>query len=157
MKGSNDETYAPVREVVEYLQSVHAGLRDHCRRLAADTSDEKPKMLLETLGRHEEDLHRTLVSTAREQSQEILETWIQYLPNEPIDDELKSLSKIPAGGWEEASESVLNTHNYIIDFCQRIVRQLSAPQVEEFFLSLANVERKKNKLLANDVNSMREL
>ena len=155
--GRNDETYTPVREIVGYLQTVHNALHQQCRRLAAKASDHKPRMLLETLAQHEENLCQTLGSTAEEQSDEILDTWIQYLPSEPIDEQLTALRSLAPGGWDEVAESILNTHNYIIDFCQRIVRQLAAPHVEEFFLSLANLEEKNNKRLANDLNSMREL
>ena len=90
---SHQHTYMQIRDVVERIRIAHQRLRDALERPQPEAVDSRTRHMLAALRREEQQLEIALTRQLnRDDSSDILDTWLQYIPDAELFETLESLS-----------------------------------------------------------------
>lgn len=146
-------TYQQVRDVVARIRTTHQQLRDALEGTEAETSDPRAQLMEKWLSQEEEQLQLTLAQYGVEGEKELLDTWLQYVPDEEVLDKLKSLEFRPNLPAEDLVARKMEFDQAMMAFLKQLADETSVPRVEEFFRTLLeNAESR----AASQAWSMRE-
>jgi hypothetical protein len=145
--------YQQVRDVVKLLRRSHQQLRDALEEPRCRSGDAWTRQMLEALRREEQELQIVLARYGAEGEDSVLNTWLQYVP----DDELRSVQTAieftPDMSAEDVVVRKLAYDQALLDLLRQLCEETSVPRVQEFFCSLRdNVESR----TARQVWSVRE-
>jgi hypothetical protein len=132
--------YQQVREILQSVRQFHRRLRQDAEETYGDTSDPRSQFLLKSLSRSEREMDQALREYEEEEGDNsVLETWIQYIP----DDDLQATileGKLPPGATPgEVLEWRREIDESLVEFYRQLASQVSAARAEELFESLAEV------------------
>lgn len=131
-------TYQPVNKIFDILTERHREASEACQRAEnAVPSDSREAMLLQRLETFESKVFKRLKEEEENTSDKIGETWIQYIPLDPVDEAVASLKNASP---DEIPERLLTFHQAINELLKTISEQVSSEKVGEFFESLMEVE-----------------
>ena len=130
--------YEQVKNIVHDLARKHLAASDACRGEHGITNaNARKKLLLEHLEAFEVEVYARLEIDNEATPNEILETWIQYVPMESVDDSLKRLEYAEGA---DKPQRLLDFHQSVTDLLKTISDQVESEEVSEFFESLTEIE-----------------
>jgi rubrerythrin len=152
------ETYTRVQNVIENSRTVHHQLRQYYKMLEDKSHEERIRMLLEYLSRHERHLEDVLDRFGQQITRHILDMRVQYVP-EPADTEIsqQALTVTPEMSLENVFKTALQMEDYLIQTYASIAGQTAYPEVRETFEDLIRMETNEKKGLSNALEELMEL
>ena len=132
--------FETVRDVVEFLKKFHRDLASALDAAGAKWSDEKKRILLNFVGRHQKNMEASLADYEEEVGSALLGTWIKYVPSVP---DCRCFEKIE---WnQDMSVEALASRVREVDTCLlKLYRQLAekapTPEIRELFEGLLQKE-----------------
>jgi hypothetical protein len=151
------KTYQTVGEVLDFVRSAHRRMADVCRKLSEQSGSEKTKLLMDVFADHEDELQRVLGGEGAEQRQDVLETWIQYVPARPIEVILDELESREGLAWDDISQAILRLQEAIAQLWIELAQQVEAPIARETLGALAEAEQEMNRRLSQQILSFQEM
>lgn len=130
------QTFQQVRDVVSHIQAAHKQLRDALEQPRPDARDPRTRVMLEVLGREEQQLQVALAKYLADGSQALLDTWLQYVPDEDLLTTLHSIRFTRDMSPDEAVARKLEFDEALMALLRQLADETAVPQVREFFSSL---------------------
>ncbi|MCA9108537.1 MAG: hypothetical protein KDA52_01200 [Planctomycetaceae bacterium] len=129
-------TYKQVRDVVNLMRRSHQQLREVLERPRSRSGDTRTQLILEALRRDEHELQIALARHGAEGQAALLDTWLQYVPDDEIQQTLNSIDFTPEMTADEVVVRKLEFDRSIKDLLRVLAEQTAVPCVQEFFTAL---------------------
>jgi len=130
-------TYEQVRDILERIRSFHRRLRDALEEARSTSKDERTQFLLEEIRRDEQAMNLALAKYQRHGVVNVLDTWIQYVPDEDARRLLRETNFNSDMNPDEMFARKSRIDQALAELYQRLAEQSSATQVVELFEGLA--------------------
>ncbi|MAT14582.1 MAG: hypothetical protein CMJ46_04850 [Planctomyces sp.] len=128
--------YETVRNIVELIRDKHRQMRDALEAPRARAKSPKVAVTLEYLQKDEQELQLMLGNAQSTGEKEVLDTWLQYIPDEELQATVAQTEFTPDMSVEDIIEEKMKFDQAMIEFLDHNIRETSIPRVEEFFKSL---------------------
>ncbi|MBN1359409.1 MAG: hypothetical protein JW993_02405 [Sedimentisphaerales bacterium] len=145
-------TYGKVRDVLKAAVEFHQRLEDFYGRLAEyeDRDQERLPMLLEYMSRHEQGFEQMLAGYDEPEAKKLLETWMQYEPDERTLEVPQAETLRPDMSVEDVVEIALQLDDELVRFYAQAARMARNPAVRDLFDKLTqHAEDEKEKISLN--------
>lgn len=129
-------TYQQVRDIVKRLRESHQQLRIALERPRSRTDDARTRLMLEELRREELDLQIILTRYEEESSEALLDTWLQYVPDQEVIDALNTMKFSPEMSADEVVAQKVKFDEAMLDLLKQLREQTAAPRIQSFFNTL---------------------
>jgi hypothetical protein len=131
------QTYQQVRDVVTRIRSAHQSLRDELERPRPRARDANSRLMLEELRRSEQQLQIELArQLAAAGTDSLLDTWLQFIPDEDVLHTLDSIEFTPEMTVVEIVDRKLEFDQALMALLRQLAEETAVPRVQEFFRSL---------------------
>ncbi|MEX0716455.1 MAG: hypothetical protein WD066_07710 [Planctomycetaceae bacterium] len=137
--------YRQVRDILKDIRNVHRQLADFYESWDGRARDQRAAAVLTHVGRHEEFFKESLARYEPRAAEGILDTWIQYPPDETLNDALEEVGLSPEMSVDDVVEVVLRMDRALIEAYRQLADSTAAPRVKELFESLMELEETKNR------------
>lgn len=139
-------TFTKLGEVLERIQQIHRRLSDLCAE-AASQSDERRTLLAESFQGWEETLSGLLENLDEPLRGSVLDTWVQFVPDEGLKEPLAELEESRSGSTEALLDAAMKVQRGIIDLVTRLRDGMKVPAAREALANLAAFEESVEKKL----------
>ncbi len=149
--------YKTVRDVVVHSRQLHHQISEFYQNLGERHQQERVKILLEYLKRHEDHLEETLAKFEKDKSQKIWDEWFQYAPEHDLEKVLDGEEIRMDMDIDDVVTLALKLDDYFIDLYQDMVQNAVSSAVKDVFQNLLEMEQKEKIRLARtalEVNDM---
>lgn len=127
--------YYQVKEILQRVRNYHRQLRNALENARCETEDDQAEVVLRWAREDEQQANRALADYSSEGGKDhtVLETWLQYVPDEQVQEKLANIHFTPEMSAEEIVARVLEFDEALTNFYQQLADQVTAPRVKEFF------------------------
>lgn len=126
-----------IKDILDHIRAVHHELNKVCHQLSAGEPDERLRLLLAYIGRHEESFNIAVRRYEKEASaRTVLDTWLQFTADESISEAFRELDLHPGMTAEEIVEQVLSFDTKLVDLYRDLAESTSSSQVRDLFSDL---------------------
>jgi rubrerythrin len=146
-----------VKDILEFGRKMHASTQECYASLEQKTDQERIRMLLNYLGRHERKMEENLARFSAESRQKILDAWITHVPQTQIDALLGRCMVLRGASVEEVVRMGIEFDDALIDLYREVAREATLPDVRQVFLDLIDQENQERLRLLQSVNQLREM
>lgn len=133
-------SYQRVCDILSRVHTFHEELRAYYEGLAADSRDERFELLLQEMKGQENNFARCLERYTPEATQGILETWLQFVPDDSVRAALAENDLEPDMSPNEVVRRALEVNRELKELHRQLADQTSAPRVQELFRDLLVLE-----------------
>jgi len=134
-------SYKTVREILNQVSIWHHRLLEHCCEGEEPEQDDPFRPLVEYLSEHERAAKHVLDRYKPTERETILNTWLQYVPGEQVDDVFTSRNLDDSKAPEEIVAMILEFDNALVELYKTLANQSQAhPRVNELFQGLLEME-----------------
>jgi len=137
MESAKPQSYQQVRTIVECVRDAHLEAREHCERAARIASDQRLGMAIANLEKHQAEMAEFAEANRVDPSEAILNSWVQYIPLDTIEDDLASIGSATP---EQVVARVVRFQNDLGSLFETISEQTPALEVEEFMRTFGQRE-----------------
>lgn len=137
--------YRQVRDILKDIEGFHRTLARFYREWESRSRDERAQALLAHVRRHEEFFKQSLARYEPRAAQGILDTWIQYPPDEQLNGALAEIEFHPDMCVDDVAEVVLRMDAALLEAYRQLADSTAAPSVSELFETLLELEETKNR------------
>ncbi|MEX0704276.1 MAG: hypothetical protein WD069_19405 [Planctomycetales bacterium] len=138
-------SYRQVGDILQEIEAVHRALAVFYQDWAAHAEDERAQAVLAHVRRHEDFFKEALARYEPQAAQGILDTWIQYTPEEALNDALKEVELSADISVDDVAEVVLRVDQALLEAYRQLSESTAAPRVRELFTTLMELEEIKNR------------
>jgi rubrerythrin len=141
--------FETTRDVLDYVKQFHRKARNLYSELADQEEQERLKLLLDYLSRHENHLAKSLADYEQETSEKILNTWFQYVPDQALLEPINNIDIEPNLSVDEIVNLAMRLDNCLIELYKEMIDHSSAiSEVKEVFQNLLDMEKQEQHQLA---------
>ena len=144
------KTYKQVREILGYVRSFHKQMREFYEGLHKKDEQQRIKIILDFLCRHEKRREETLAQYEAEASKKILDTWFQYIPEHTVLDCLQNLEIQPDMSVDDVICIALDLDNCLIETYKALIEETDVSEVKDLFSTLLQRIENEEKNLMRD-------
>lgn len=130
-----------MKDVVDYSRKLHQQISKLYQEISQDQTQERVKMLLDYLQRHEAHLEKSLNQFEHDKSQVVLDSWFQYAPDQSITEVLESIEITNHMSTDEVIAMALKLDDYFIELYEGMVENASSSAVKSVFQNLLEMEQ----------------
>ncbi len=145
-----------VMHIIDRIRAVRGQLAARFERAGAEAADERARMVLDYIGRHERHMAEALERYEADAPRAVLDTWFKNTPGRPVE-ECLALARPDAEDMDEALRSALAMDNCLVESFRRISESAVADEVREFFRRLVEMENREEHRLIRDAIEMNDL
>ena len=149
--------FKKVRDILEYLQKVHEDVSDYYGRLANKEDKEKVQIFLDYLREHNDNLKEIISRYEEEGDNSLLDTWIQYSPQNTIRLEMEIIDFNPKMTIDEILEKALILDNWLENYYDYIAENAPSTKLKDVFYNLYQSIHQDKLQLVNGFNSLKEM
>lgn len=132
--------YEQGKDVIHYVRQLHGQLAECYATHRDEAPQERMKMLLDYLSRHERQLEATLASYEKDAAVRIRNTWFQYVPSDTVERTLQNFEIRADGDIDEVISRVLEFDNAILNLYREVISETDQPEVKAVFQNLLDME-----------------
>ncbi len=103
-----------IRDILEHVREFHRSLHDFYEECSEETEDERVKALLDYIGRHEGNFNEALARYEETAARGVLDTWLQFAPDETLNQALKKVEFTPGVSPDEVIQVALDPNSQMI-------------------------------------------
>lgn len=133
-------SYQQVRQLIDRVRDFSRRIRSLCKEQQKLAGDERVKWILEKTARRERSLEQALRQYSAMGKDSVLDTWVQYTPEDDLRRALEESDLSADMSVEEIIAAVQRFETALIDFYRQLSRSTSAESVSELFSRLAELE-----------------
>jgi hypothetical protein len=135
------QNFEQVKDVLDYGKLVHADLCKLYESLNVESQQERVKMLLDYLSRHERHLEETLSRFEAGSHQDVLDTWLQYAPSINVLKLIGNQTIRPDMSVDEVVKLAVEFDDALVEFYREAADECGLPRINEVFLNLIELEK----------------
>lgn len=141
--------FETTRDVLDCVKRFHRKARNLYSELADQEEQERLKLLLDYLSRHENHLAKSLADYEQETSEKILNTWFEYVPDQALLEPINHVDTEPNLSVDEIINLAMRLDNCLIELYKEMIDHSSAiSEVKEVFQNLLDMEKHEQHQLA---------
>ncbi len=144
------KSYKQVREILAYVRLFHGQMREFYERLHKKDEQQRIKIILDFLCRHEKHREETLAQYEAETSKKILDTWFQYIPEHTVPECLEDIEIQSDMAVDDIIRMALDLNNCIIETYKALIEETDVDEVKEVFSKLLKRLESEEKNLMRD-------
>lgn len=133
--------FKTVKDVVEHARQLHKQIAGFYKQLSNRQHQERIKMLLDYLARHETNLEKMLASFEKDRSQKIWDEWFQFTTDDTLPQTLKGAAVHADMDVDEIISLALQLDDYFINLYRDMAQNASSAAVKEIFENLLAFEQ----------------
>lgn len=134
-------SYKTVREILNQVSLWHRRLLDHCCEGDEPEQRDPFQPLVEYLSAHERAAKHVLDRYKPDERETILNTWLQYVPAEQVDEVFSKRDLDETRSPEEVVAMILEFDNALVELYKTLANQAQAPpRINEVFQALLEME-----------------
>lgn len=145
MTGKMPQSYQQIKDIIQILRRVHTEIGNLCKAGGATLGDTKVGLLLETFAQRQQHMVKFLDTSERGADDKVVETWIQFVPDEQVENRLKSMQAVETRP-EEFPKHVIGVQQEIAELIRTVKDEPESEEVKEFLQALADREHAEAKL-----------
>lgn len=145
-----------VMHIIDRIRTLHQQLAERFERAGAEGSQERARLVLQYIGRHERNMAEALAKYQATASRAVLDTWFKNTPGRPVEECLDQV-RLDARDHDSVLRSVLAMDRCLVDSFRRIAESANAQEVREFFQELVAMEEREEHRLVRDAIEMEDL
>ena len=148
-------SYKTTRDVLRRVINFHINLKDLYGKLADKAKNERSKILLEYMSKHQDEFIGMLTEYEEGASNKTLNAWFQF---EPDKDKLKVCEEKeidPSMTVDGIINLSLQLDNCLIKFYGEMAEFANDKEVREIFLGLAELVKRKELIFVRDAESIK--
>lgn len=126
-------TWKQVGDVVDQIRNAHRRIHEALEQPRGDTVDPRTRALLDSLQREGEELDRILEQAGNQGKQRLMDTWLQYVPDEELQNRLNDFHVTSDLSADEIVARKLEIDEALISLLQQLEQNCSVPRLREFF------------------------
>ena len=133
--------YKTVKDVVDHSRRLHQQISQLYSEMGQQQPQEKVKMLLDYLQRHEKHLEDALCQFEKDKSQKVLDSWFQYVPDQDLTEVLASIEIKENMNTDEVISMALKLDDYFIELYENMVESSRSSDAKSVFQNLLDMEK----------------
>lgn len=133
-------TASTTRSLLDHIRQFHQQVADYCNRTARLSQDERIRLLLEYIGRHEQHLAEATAQYSAQGVDKVLNTWFRNPPAPLASANIDTLGANP--GVDDVINWVIRIDNSIIEYYQSLVAEAEIPEVKTVLNNLLTMENR---------------
>lgn len=127
-----------VKDILESIRQTHRVFRHEVEQAWGTASDPRSRFLLRSIRRSEQEMDLALAKYKKDGHAAVLETWIQYVPSEDLEEVVNSGLLSPVATPDEVIARKQRFDSSLAEFYQQLANQVSASRVHDLIESLAS-------------------
>lgn len=148
------KTFETVKDIFENTQNFYHYAAEFYQQLGEQASNERTKMLLSYMYKHEQDAARGLKQFTQHTDKSVLNTWVQITLENSPKDFFKGLSFNDNMSLEEVGMLGQKVDTYLVDVFKDLEDIAATEDLREIFQNLMEMEKTKKRRLSQAVNSL---
>lgn len=149
--------FKQVKDVIDYCRKLHHDIGEFYDTLGKEVEQQRVKMLLTYLSRHETHLEESLKDYEAGASRNILDTWLQFVPTPEVEASIKRFNINPNMSVDEVIDKTINFDNALIALYKEAVNETSDPNVSAVFENLIIMENKEKIKVVRNALMLKEI
>lgn len=145
-----------VNQIIDRIRALHQRIAARFEQVDTAADQERLRMVLAYIGRHERLLGNALAKYQNSASRAVLDTWFKTTPGRPLQECLDRV-QIDAKDPDTVLQSVLAMDRCLVDTFRRIADSAVAEEVRDFFQQLVAMEEREEHRLIRDAVEMEDL
>jgi rubrerythrin len=146
-----------VKDILDFGKRMHASIRECYAHLEQKTEQERIRMLLNHLARHEKNLEENLARFSADARPKILEAWLNHVPQTQMDSLLECCMVLKGASVDDIVRMGMEFDDALIDLYREVARETRLPDVKQLFLNLVDQENNQKLNLVQSVNQLQEM
>jgi hypothetical protein len=130
-------SYQQIREILEAIHNFHRQLRRELEEAYPETQDAHSRFLIRSIRRAEKELNAALARDSNEGESAVLDTWIQYVAAEDLEELMLTGHLPPHASPDEILEWKRSFDEALAGFYRQLVDRVDSPKAVELLESLA--------------------
>lgn len=148
------KTFKQLYEVIKNARSFHLNIAEIYNQLITNTKDNRAKLLLRHMHEHELRMANNLKNYSLINPAKVMQTWIQYTPEESPREVLQGINLTGILDIEEINRLGQQVDQYFLNLYQSIYSSIDVVEVREVFGSLKQIQEKERITLSMASNSL---
>lgn len=149
--------FEQVKDILDYGIELHAQLRVLYNTLGKESDQERVKMLLDYLGKHERNRAEAMKRFEQAPHGRTLDVWLQYAPTREIEQMLVNCVIRPDMTVDDVIKIAMDFDNALIEIYKEAVRESDDPNAKAIFMNLIEMEEKEKQRFIRDAEWMQDL
>jgi rubrerythrin len=149
--------FEQAKDVIEYCEKLHHQIGEFYGELGEEVTQQRVKMLLTYLSRHEEHLEESLKEYEADASDKILNTWLQFVPSSGIEASIKAFKIDPSMSVDEVVDKTIEFDNSLIELYREVINETSEPSVQAVFKNLVEMESQEKIKMVRNAMMLKEI
>jgi hypothetical protein len=149
--------YQTVKDVVDHSRQLHQDISGLYAKLSEDQTQVRVGMLLEYLKRHEDNLEQSLDQFESDKSQKVLDSWLQYTPDQDVSDVLLGLTISDHMSTDQVVDMALKLDDFFIELYQEIIDHSASSSVKVVFQNLLDMEQQEKISMAKTALQLNDM
>ncbi|WP_340676509.1 hypothetical protein [Paraglaciecola sp.] len=149
--------FSNVYDFLLHNQKLHARIAEFYRRLALDASNERVKMLLSLLVKHELQLLNSMGQYIEKASANVRDTFIQFDREQSVEHLFSTDFDRSQIDSDEVENIAQRFDQYLSELYQGMLEAVECEKVKDLFENLRQHMEEEKKRLSTDVNSMADM
>lgn len=133
-------TYQQVSDILKAIQKHHQRFREALMEIEDRAGFEDTESVARALKHHEQNWQKALAEYGEEGEQAVLNTWIQYAPDQGVHDMLSDIVITPEMTIGDVRQLFIRFHNSLVELYSTLKDEVAAPRAKEFFTRLLEQE-----------------
>ncbi len=133
--------YQKVHDILEVVQTFHHSMREALGRIQQKSDSDAVEWLSNQILRYELHWQAALASYEKHGTEAVLETWLQYVPDEAVRKEIDSVTDDSEMTLEELTNLNIRFRQALIGLYETLATASAAPRVQELFQQLLEQEQ----------------
>jgi len=133
--------YKTVKDVVDHSRRLHQQISQMYSEMSQQQTQERVKMLLDYLQRHEKHLEEVLCQFEKDKSQKVLDSWFQYAPDQDLSEVLAEINVKENMTTDEIIAMALKLDDYFIELYESMVESSHSSDARSVFQNLLDMEK----------------
>ncbi len=148
------KTFKQLYEVIKNARSFHLNIAEIYNQLITNTKDNRAKLLLRHMHEHELRMANNLKNYSLINPAKVMQTWIQYTPEESPREVLQGINLTGILDIEEINRLGQQVDQYFSNLYQSIYSSIDVVEVREVFENLKQIQEKERITLSMASNSL---
>jgi hypothetical protein len=146
-----------VKDFVEYGRQLHAASGRLYETLGDHSEQERVRMLLDYLQRHQRNLENALARFEKNSRDGVLEAWLEYFPDLDVDAVLGSIKLPEQPSSNDIIAAALKFDDTMIELYREIAEKAVDHKTREVFQSLLALEQGETNQIARAALSLQDM
>jgi hypothetical protein len=131
-----------VIEILDAIRDVHRRLAERYGELDQAATDERIQLMLEDMQQREQKFDQNIAAYESEEDPAVLETWLQFVPEEAVHIERISERLATPRTIEELVEETLRLNSTLCDAYLVLAQEAPISELRDLFMDLAKLEER---------------